>query len=542
MKRKLLIAIAVMLAVSAVNAQGVLEAYKYSQRDLRGTARFMSLGGAMGARGGDVSAISINPAGIGMYKSSEVVTTLDLQNTEVKSNFMNSSDQYKESKFKAKFNNLAFVGTIPVYDDVAPLVNFGFSYNKVMSYDKKYRMTGDNLSRRLVDYMADRANHGGRKPGELGLADLNDVGANTVWRSEDWLPVLGYNGFLIEYDDKGKYVPFDTNKVLRSANDLYVEEKGSINTYDFNVGTTFSNIVSAGLTVSVTDIDYEMFSTYVEDFYVGQSGGKDKWNGYDLENGLVTEGTGWKVALGVIVKPIEELRIGIAYHSPTWYNMTDNSFATLYHNLSDLATDPNMMLDKYPKDGGNVKSMSGAWAPYDYKMRTPDRWVFSLSGAIGNIANVSLDYELTDYKKSKFEDRYSGDTDPLVEEYTRNFYRLTSTLRAGVELAFTPKFFGRIGYAWQQNPYSNELRDYLNPKINTTSNFDTPGSVAHYVVDNDTHNFTWGLGYRLTRNVYADLGFIYKTQSADLYTHSMSDVTELKHNTFQGALTLGFRF
>ncbi|MBD5204411.1 MAG: TonB-dependent receptor, partial [Bacteroidales bacterium] len=49
-----------------------------TQSDLKGTARFMSMGGAFGALGGDLSTLSQNPAGIGVYRSSELGFTLDL--------------------------------------------------------------------------------------------------------------------------------------------------------------------------------------------------------------------------------------------------------------------------------------------------------------------------------------------------------------------------------------------------------------------------------------------------------------------------------
>lgn len=542
MKRKLVITVAFALSMLAVNAQGVLEGYKYSQRDLRGTARYMSLGGAMGARGGDISAVAINPAGIGMYKSSEIVATLDLQNVDSKTEFLkNNTGILKDSKFNAKFNNLGFVSTIPIYNDVAPLINFGFSYNKVMSFDRQYSMKGDDLSNTLTEYMAARANN--RNPIDHNMITLpGDVaGRDDVWNHEDWLPVLGFNSGLIAHmSDKNAYVPFDNVNPLLAGNNLFVREKGSINTYDFNVGTTFADMISAGLTVSVTDLDYKMSSAYTEEF-MDNSTGEEKWNGYDLYNDLWTEGTGWKLGLGVIFKPVEELRIGIAYQSPTWYNMTDNFYADLEHNLDDFAKNPDFYLGNY-QGADIIKSMDGDMVSYyKYKLRTPDKWTFSLSGAIGNIANISVDYELVDYTKSKFKD-IDGNTDTYLQDDIKNFYRLTSTVRAGVELSFSPKFFGRVGYSWQQSPYSSELRDFLNPNINKEWYFDTPGSVPHYVVEGNTNYITWGLGYRLTRNFYADLAFVYKHQEGDLYTHSMSDVTKLTHNSYQGALTLGFRF
>ena len=60
-----------------LSAQSPVDAYNLSQTELRGTARFMSMGGAFTALGGDLSTLNQNPAGIGIYRSSEVGLTLD---------------------------------------------------------------------------------------------------------------------------------------------------------------------------------------------------------------------------------------------------------------------------------------------------------------------------------------------------------------------------------------------------------------------------------------------------------------------------------
>lgn len=77
MKKIICLAVSALMAgAGSASAQGVLDAYKFSQSDLNGTARYLGMGGAFGALGGDISVLSNNPAGLGIYRSSEVVTTL----------------------------------------------------------------------------------------------------------------------------------------------------------------------------------------------------------------------------------------------------------------------------------------------------------------------------------------------------------------------------------------------------------------------------------------------------------------------------------
>jgi len=58
-----------------VFGQGEVEANMISRGDLYGTARGLAMGGAFGALGGDQTGVAINPAGIAVYRSSEVAGT-----------------------------------------------------------------------------------------------------------------------------------------------------------------------------------------------------------------------------------------------------------------------------------------------------------------------------------------------------------------------------------------------------------------------------------------------------------------------------------
>ena len=60
-----------LVAAAPISAQTVYDAAKITGKDLNGTARFVGMGGAMGALGGDISTIGTNPAGIGIYRSND---------------------------------------------------------------------------------------------------------------------------------------------------------------------------------------------------------------------------------------------------------------------------------------------------------------------------------------------------------------------------------------------------------------------------------------------------------------------------------------
>lgn len=69
MKRKYMYAMACSLMCSAqAMTQNAYDAARYAGDELNGTARFVGMGGAMGALGADISTIGTNPAGIGLFR------------------------------------------------------------------------------------------------------------------------------------------------------------------------------------------------------------------------------------------------------------------------------------------------------------------------------------------------------------------------------------------------------------------------------------------------------------------------------------------
>jgi long-subunit fatty acid transport protein len=543
MKKITLFLIAVLFSLGVVKAQNAMDAYRYSKNDLTGTARSVSMGGAFGALGGDISGIAINPAGIGVYRNSEIVTTLNFQNSGTQTQTqindlqgMRYGDKMNESKFNFSFDNLAFVTTFPLNNDVAPTLNVGFSYNRLKSFDRTYRVVAGGLSRSLTDHMADMSTAIGKPASSVNLDGVSDDQMWDIWNNQNWLTILGYNSKLIN-EDNGKYK--SAVEGLYAANNLFAREKGSVSSYDFNMGTTFSDVLSVGLTLSMTDINYRLYSIYTEEF---GAGGSDK--GYDMENSLRTDGTGWQVKAGVIVKPVQELRIGVAYHSPTWYNMTDRFFTDLTHDLRGLVgkdiSGINLDYGKGLSDKDfplTIGSYNGEDAAVmDYQYRTPDKWTFSLAGVIGSKAIISADYELTNYGNMKLYDRNGRDFDAYLNPLIEKSFRAASTVRVGAEYRFTDKFSGRVGYAWMQSPVKTEVKT-------SNDNIITDGrAVTQYALDGDAHYITYGLGYKITPQFYTDIAFVMKSQKDDFYAFDFSDKTVFKTNNFQGLLTVGYKF
>ena len=531
MKKITYLVISLLLMVGYSYGQGEVEANQLSRNDLNGTARAMSMGGAFGALGGDLTGVSINPAGIAVYRSSEIATTAVFQSEKFK------APNETNTKNKFNFHNLGFVGYFPTRNPVMPVVNFGFSYNKVKSFDREIGVVGMDRGTSIMDYMAHVSTvfDGGAGVDPDIMKFTDDESYDPFTSGAPWLSVLGFQSFLIYpgKDAQGNfYTPLHNETV---NNSLYMSERGSIDVYDFTVGTSINNVLNLGISLSVTDLSYDLHSQNSEDFATGTNAG------FDLYNFLETRGNGIGVKLGAIYRPINALRLGLSYHSPTWYSMTDRYSAEIDENVSEYVTGDYEPGTTYSGEKRN-----------DYDFKTPDKWTASAALVLGSNMIVSMDYELTNYGNMKYSEPsngygYSNSDYDLDNSYISEDFKATSTVRAGLEYRFTPQLSGRLGYAWMQNPYDSGFK-------NDRGDAMTAGATTAFRMEGDANYFTGGLGYRFSRNFYADLAIVYKTQDDDLYAYPNvmnesgggkfidAEPYKLTNNSIKGLITIGYKF
>jgi hypothetical protein len=504
--------------------QGEIDAYRFSKNNLSGTARGQAMGGAFGALGGDATGVAINPAGIGVYRSSEIIFNAGLTFNQTKADFEGT----KESKGNTKLScdNFAYIGYFPLGNDDRYSLNFGFNYNRLKNFDRKYNVSGKGMGSSLTDYMS-------YKTSGTQWSFWDDYANEDQFYASGhphWLGILGWNGFLFDTDEKSEY----ENEYVSILNQgekvdpyLEVREKGSIGAYDFTLGTNLDNKIYLGATVVYTDISYILSTSYGENF--ANNGG------FTLDNEYNSEGSGLQVKLGAIFRPTDALRLGISYHSPTWYNMTDYYWGQLSpHGI------------KYEGELVNpVSTPNGAY--HEYKFKTPDVWTLSAAVILGQDAIISLDYEYKNYGKMTFSKQYWDDYDFKNEnDYINEDFKGASTIRAGLETRFTPRFSGRLGFAWMQNPYDSKIR---NSEIEVV----TPGTIPNYTLEGDALYLTTGVGFRFTPRFYVDLALVYRTQEDELHFFSPlysntgekyldSTPTKLTNNSVKTLVTLGYKF
>lgn len=541
--KKLISSILVSLPILA-SAQVGIDAFSVSQNDLKGTARYMSMAGAFGALGGDLSAINQNPGGIGVYRSSDVGITLnlDLQSAETSANGV--STEVTQTKFNC--NNFGYVGSYRLDSDIMPYINWGFTYNRPVSYNRRYRGEISDLNNSLSNYIAGVTNKAGYNTNDLSF--MNDYDPY-IHSNAPWLSIMGYNSYIVnpttfDLNGYGKNFVGLMNAATLGFSEYEVIEKGGVDEFSFNFGGNLSDMLYWGIAFGVSSMEQDRYTYYGEGLTNATVPREDDSldeNGiasYGLENWLNTKGNGFNFKFGFILKPINELRIGASIHTPTYWDLTDQIFSSLNYYVET-------------SDGFVTEGYEDANAGYtyetDYRIYTP--WKFSLSAAavLGTNGLLSFDYERVAYDDMKV--KYDNGWSEWVEDWDvqssiKDTYKAMNVFRVGAELRVTPQLSLRLGYSYQDSPVR---KDAYEGRMNIM----TAGTTPAYTFEKKTQYYTGGLGYRY-KGFYTDFAYVHKSRESEYrafspeVTSSVSIVDSpkatIKDNNNQLVWSIGYRF
>lgn len=527
MKMKVTIIACACLMITGASAQSLYDAARFTGSELNGTARFVGMGGAMGALGGDISVIGTNPAGIGIYRSNDVAFSFGFNNTAAKSNFNGSV--MKDDRTRASFDQIGFVYSNKIGNNTSlRYVNFAFNYHKRKNFNEAFSMGGDLDGFSQTYQMSTMLN---RLEPPFSPDEYDAVIANRNPYTDrnfygiPYLSMMGIRTGLVNWEN-GELWGFD------GLNNNYMSRaEGGINQYDFNVAFNIEDRIYLGATLGVYDVNYTRYSSYSENLLDAE--GKD--NGYyTLENWMKTEGTGIDLKLGVIARPFENspFRIGFAVHTPIWYNLTDRYSANLY---ADVLTNA----EPYRENLADYLDPEYVW---DYQVQTPWKFNVNMGTTVSNLLAIGAEYEYEDYSFIKVQD--ANGTEQLATSDAKDFLKGVHTLRLGVEARVTPEFSFRAGYNYTTAIFKNEsYKELLNYETYTDSEYNNT---------KQRNTITFGLGYRGSV-IYADLAYKYDMYKSNFYPfddYRLTDndvmeylpATKVDNSRHQLLLTIGARF
>lgn len=536
MKKTLFAALAIS-APAMLLAQSAPDAYFLSQTELRGTARFMAMGGAFTALGGDLSTLNQNPAGIGVYRRSEIGATLDITPRKITSE--TNSTKESMSKTKAYCNNFGYIGTARL-DGAMRTFSWGASYNRVASFDRSYSAYTARANASVSNYIASFTD---APEGDLNFGNNYNPYLDS---DQDWLSILAYNSYMINPKAGGGYQGLRNNNTVNDALSE-VRETGYVDEYAIDFGGNISNVVMWGIGFGITDLNFNQTTYYsesmenatipTEDSGSSQSVGvlKNGNAGVTLRNYRNVSGNGFNLKLGLILKPINEFRIGFAVHTPTWHHLSSSSYAGVdysYYNPASPEGERNPLTGTEETDD----------AYYNFHLNSPWKIMVGAAAVIGSQAIVSLDYERQAYGNTKisYQDQ-RGDyvSDDYVNDDTKNYFKAANILRLGVEYRLTPAFSLRAGY---NHTSTSTKQDVLDGSVEVL----TAGTNPAYTLNRDVNSFSLGLGYHY-QAFYADAAYVYRNKKSTYYAFTpyqgvsspKADLTEVTNSI---VLSVGFKF
>ena len=556
MKKIITLAALGLLIAAPMSAQTVYDAAKITNKDLNGTARFVGMGGAMGALGGDISTIGTNPAGIGVYRSNDAMVSFGFSSYGTESNYV--GNKMNSDKMRASFDNAGFVLSSKIGNATAlRYVNFGFNYHKAKSFYKNMSMGGNLGDYTQTDYMAAQA--GGIKDWSGDIYTDPEVG----WLITD---LIAHNG---QGDVPSGYVPYMVGgKQVKNLNGdlVYItpgeyggmfwggngsfrsEERGGIDQYDFNISFNINDRVYLGVTVGAYAIDYSKYTFYDENYL--DKAGNATGQGYNLQSWNKIHGSGFDVKFGAIIRPFEysPLKIGLAIHTPTYYNLDYKTNARLESDVLndlDIANESEVgsgVIGQYNVDTYDI--LKGDMVR-QFQLQTPWTYNVSLGYTIGKDLALGAEYEYQDYSSIKFKDQ-EGYSDTFgYENSTTSMLKGVSTIRLGAEYKVIPQFALRAGYNYTSAIFNSDAyKDLPYNSIQTDTDFANTKALS---------NYTLGIGYRGSM-FYADLAYKYSSYKEDFHPFinaymdgeqlviGSPEATKVKNTRSQVLLTLGLRF
>lgn len=491
--------------MTTLNAQDINDALRYSNGEIIGSARYRALSGAFGALGGDLSAISVNPAGSAVFTSSFASVSLSSKNIDNETFYFGGRNASSDSNISLNQGGGVFV--FKNRNENSPWKKFSLSiaYDNTKNYSDNWISRGNNTTS-IDRYFLNNAQ--GLRLDQISAfqnESTSDAYAEigNIYGYVNQQAFLGYDSFILEPDT------FDDDNTNYTSNigagtfdqEYSYSATGYNGKIAFNVGAQYGDNTYLGLNLNSHFLNYER-STFL---YEQNDNATSIVNQVGFENNIITTGSGFSFQLGSIFKLSDEFRLGLTYDSPTWMTIEEETSQYIETVRTDGVDNILQIVD--PQIINIFPS---------YTLQTPGKITGSLAYVFGGNGLISFDYSRKDYSNIKFKptsDAYFAAQNNIIA----NELTAASTYKLGGEYKYN-QFSFRGGYRFEESPYKNGT---------------TVGDLSGYSL---------GLGYNFG-NTKLDLTYDQAKQTSDyqLYNTGLTDATTIDAINSNITLTLGFQ-
>ncbi len=513
--KKYLLSIAAVFCLAASIAQLPEDVLRNSYYPQHGTARNLAIGGAMGSLGGDINALFVNPAGLGMFKTREVEFSPGFIFNNNKANFRGTSSTSKNSGF-----DIGTSGVIIGFNSPGSKWTnqaFSFGINQTANFNNSVAYKGSNNLSSFSEQYAEQFSQSGLYP---------DEALNNPRFAYGTAPAL-YTYLIDTFSNAGGGVDVKALPEFLLAQGIALDQQKTIETsggiYELALGyaANMSDKLYLGGSLGVPVVSYTRNTFYRES---DPSGNKNNdFDFFEFNDQLTTKGFGVNAKLGLIYKPAEYFRVGLALHSPTYYSLTDRETASMTTNTEGYAGLQTVSSETF------TQNLPGKTL---YTATSPWKAIFSGSYVIREVNDtrrqrgfISADVEYVGYGGSNFKADGENVTNEDIQYYkdlksvVNQSYKGAFNYRLGGELKFNTIMF-RLGGAYYSSPYKDKA---LKSNITQASG---------------------GIGYR-NYGMFIDLTYVQTFNKDVNFPYRLSDkpntYAEQKNNRGNIVLTVGFK-
>ena len=473
-----LLAGALAAPAAAQSSPYAADALRFSERAPGVTPRAMGLGGALVSGVADPGALFANPAGLGLYRSSEAHGALGTASTTDDARYLVGGDETaSEASYRTtRLGNLAYVARVPT---LRGALVFALGYHQTNVFDRSLEFGGrtnaSSISASLLpaDYEVD--------------ADGN----LTIF---DDAAFIAYNAGLVEFLPEnlpGKTYPFyeavKAGTTIEQAGS--VRESGSMNEVSAGAAVEAAPGVLVGGALNFSFGRYRFDRSFTETDVLGQNGPDDYvviledrtlrgFESVEVTDRISDDLFGLSGRLGLSYAPARSpVRLGLTLETPT-YTTVNEDYSTVVETRFDEGS-----LPAYGGESGDV-----GFGTFEYTITTPWRIAAGASfGAAG--LRLFADAEAVDWSQMRLD---AGSDDAFFDEANDEIRRTLDAVvntRLGAEYTLGALTV-RGGYAFQPDPRESTGLDRT--------------------------FLSAGLSYALTPRTALDLGFV-QTRFDDAY-------------------------
>lgn len=460
-------------------AQSEEDALRFSEIVPGGSARSWGLAGAIGAVGADPGAASVNPAGMGLYNTSEISLTSVLELRTTKSTFYGTSGTADEARFAMNNFTLALNYPKPGHDWRGG--TFGMTYDRHASFHSTTTVVAPDVPSTLLQRFVNEAD--GTSYTDLE-ADVFPFTSTLAWFTYGIDTVPG------AVDQYAPGIPFGSPVTQEHR----VDAGGRVNNTSFFYANNWMDRVYVGASLGLVGMRYSR-TTFHKETSQDQDVDLERMS---YQENLLTTGNGIDLKVGVIGRVGDQVRLGASFHSPMWMLMNDSYSYEMRTSFRS-------------GDGFSESSPEGT---FSYRINTPWRAVASAVYQAGRHGLVSVDYTYADMRQARMRPSRQ-----LVDEYDfaaeneaiKERFRATHGVRVGTEWR-SGRWYFRGGWAFRGDPFKAS-----DPMQGTA-----------------LRQYSGGVGYRADHLsldlacVYSARDAVYQPYSADLVQPMQQALTDLR--------------